>query len=322
MNRNSVRSRPIPAAPDCATSGSSAGSSRLACNSTATPSCVTERSGRSRASRCRSRANAATARRACAERRRRRAERHGAGGAVDHRQVARRQRGGEPDRAQHRRHAERAQHDRGVAVGAALVGDHAGDAGRLDQRRVGRAQCLGGQHRARGERGEIAERRARQVAHHAAGDLAHLLGAALLAGLVVGRHREQDGGDRLALLGDRGLGGDQALGDAQPRPAHQPRGAEHLHVGVEQRRDLGVRVLRQHGEARAQLDELAAGLRDRRLQPRGLGADIGGVDAVADDRLRRLDRAMHRADRDAGGDRDAGEAPLRPGRQLLLNRLH
>ena len=69
-----------------------------------------------------------------------------------------------------------------------------------------------------------------------------------------------------------------------------------------------MRVFGQHREAGAQLGKLAAGLRDRRLQPRRLGADVGGVDAVARDRLLRLDRAMHRADRDPGRDRDAGEA--------------
>ena len=66
MNRNSVRSRPMPTAPDCAISGSSSGSSRLACSSTASPSSVSAGRRRSLPKRCRSRAKAVTARRAVA----------------------------------------------------------------------------------------------------------------------------------------------------------------------------------------------------------------------------------------------------------------
>ena len=64
MNRNSVRSRPMPTAPDWAICDSSMGSSRLACNSMIWPSSVWAGMRRRRAKRCRSRANAVTARRA------------------------------------------------------------------------------------------------------------------------------------------------------------------------------------------------------------------------------------------------------------------
>ncbi len=66
MNRNSLRSRPMPAAPAWAISGSSAGISMLACSSIASPSSVTAGRRRSRASFCRSRAKAVTLRRAAA----------------------------------------------------------------------------------------------------------------------------------------------------------------------------------------------------------------------------------------------------------------
>ena len=48
----------------------------------------------------------------------------------------------QPGGAEHRRHAERAQHHRGVAVGAAFLGGDAGQPRRIEQRRVGRAQRL------------------------------------------------------------------------------------------------------------------------------------------------------------------------------------
>ena len=64
-----MRSRPMPTAPDWAISGSSSGSSRLACSSTASPSSVSAGRRRSLAKRCRSRANAVTARRAVGQRR-------------------------------------------------------------------------------------------------------------------------------------------------------------------------------------------------------------------------------------------------------------
>ena len=83
---------------------------------------------------------------------------------------------------------ERAQHDRGMAVGAALLGRHAGEPGRIEQRGVGRAQRLADQHRALRQAGEAAERRAGQIAHQPPGDLPHLLGAARQAGAVLGRH--------------------------------------------------------------------------------------------------------------------------------------
>ena len=66
MNRNSVRNRPMPTAPDWAISGSSSGNSRFACNSTVSPSRVSAGSRRSLPKRCRSRAKAVTARRAAA----------------------------------------------------------------------------------------------------------------------------------------------------------------------------------------------------------------------------------------------------------------
>ena len=177
MNRNSVRSRPMPTAPDWAISGSSSGSSRLACSSTVSPSSVSAGRRRSLAKRCRSRAKAVTARRAAASVSRRRVQHHGAGRAVHHRDVARPDRMRQAGRAQHRRHAQRAQHDRGMALGAAFLGRHAGKPGRIEQRRVRRPQRFADQHRAFGQAGEAAERRARQVAHQPPADLAHLLGA-------------------------------------------------------------------------------------------------------------------------------------------------
>ena len=49
--------------------------------------------------------------------------------------------------AEHRRQAERAGDDRGVALGAAELGGEAGDTLRIHQRGVGRGQLVGEDHR-------------------------------------------------------------------------------------------------------------------------------------------------------------------------------
>ena len=50
--------------------------------------------------------------------------------------------------AEHRRQAERARHDRGVALGAAELGREAADAARVHQRGIGRRHLLGEDDRA------------------------------------------------------------------------------------------------------------------------------------------------------------------------------
>ena len=214
--------------------------------------------------------------------------------------------------AQHRRHAQRPQHHRGVAVGAAFLGRDPGQPRRIEQRRVGRAQRFADQHGAFGQAGKAVERRAGQVAHQAAGDLADLVGAALQAGAVLGRHAGfrlgQDGvGDRLGFLDHGAFRRQQGFLDPPPHAADQPRRAEHADIGVDQRRDLGLAFLRQDRQPGAQLAELLARLGDGGLQPGALAGDVGGLDLVAGDLRHRFGGAEDRSDGDAGRDGDAGE---------------
>ncbi len=188
---------------------------------------------------------------------------HGAGGAIDHGDVARLDGMRQSDGAQHGRHAERAQHDGGVVLRAAFLGRDAGKPGRIQQRRVGRSQRLADQHRAFRQSGEALERRAGQVAHQPPPDLAHLLGAPRQAGAVIGRHvgfnlGQDCRGDRVGFFHHRGFRRYQGLLDPLLDTTQQPRWPEHADVGVDQRCDLFLALLRQHGQPSAQLGQLLA----------------------------------------------------------------
>ena len=104
----------------------------------------------------------------------------------------------------------------------------------------------------------------------------------------------------------------ERLRDPLPRAPHQARRPEHLEIGVDQRRDFSLALLGQHREPAAQLWQLLARLQDR-VSSRAHSASISAAcDLVAGDLGGRLGGAKDRADRDAGGDGDAGEALLRP----------
>jgi len=202
-----------------------------------------------------------------------------------------------------------------MTIGTALLGDDAGQAGGIQQRGIGRTQPFADQDGAFRQAGKAAERRARQVAHHAPSDFLDLVGAAIQPGQVLGRQA------RFGLVHDR-LGDGVGLGhhgvfrrqqrflDPLPHAADQARGAEHTNVCIYKRRDLRLAFLGQHRQPCPQLQQLLARLCDRRFQPRALGGDIGGLDLVAGDDGLGFVRAEHRADGDSGGDGDADEAPF------------
>ena len=189
----------------------------------------------------------------------------------------------------------------------------------IEQRRVRRPQRFADQHRAFGQAGEAAVRRPGQVAHQPPADLAHLLGASRQAGAVLRRHaglglRQDRRGDRLGLRHHRALGRQQRLLD--PPPHARGSGATSPACGYRLRSAAPVRpgfppAARPAG---AQLGELLARLGDGGIQAGALGGAVGGLDLVPGDLRRRLRGAEHRPDRDAGGDRDAGEARFRPRR--------
>ncbi len=245
-------------APAWAISGNSCGISRLACSSTISPSVVSAGRRRSFDSLVRSLAKAARCSLAVASVAGGRMHRDQPGRAVQHGLVAAPRRLGQPMGAEHRRNAQRAQHDRGMAIGPALLGRHPGDAGRFQQRGIGRRQFLGDQDAALRQVLEAAEGRRGQVADQPAADVADLVGAAGQPGLVVVLGGEDDGADLLRLLQHGGLGADQAGLDALARAADQPRIAQHHQMGIEQRLDLLLRLLGQHADARLELGHLLA----------------------------------------------------------------
>ena len=156
--------------------------------------------------------------------------------------------------AQHRRHAERAQHDGGVALGAALFGRDAGEARRVEQRGVGGAQRLADQtrrlraaRRSCGTALRVRLRTRRRPISRTSSARRMQAGAvvAVIPGSACARIASAIAS---ASCDDRGLGRDQRLGDAPAHAAHQARRAHHVQVGIDQRRDFGLAVLRQHGK--------------------------------------------------------------------------
>ncbi len=139
-----------------------------------------------------------------------RIQHNGAGRTVHHREIARPDRVRQTCRTEHRRHAQRAQHHRGMSLGATLLGGHPGKPRWIEQRRIRRPQRLTDQYSARGQAGEAAVRRSGQIAYQPPADLAHLLGAPHNVGAVVGWHacfglRLDRSGDRLRLFRNGGF---------------------------------------------------------------------------------------------------------------------
>ena len=213
-----------------------------------------------------------------------------------------------------------------MAVRTTLIGGDAGQPGGIEQCGVGRAQRLADQDRAFRQGGEAAEWRVGQVADQASTDLAHLLGPPFTAGAVVraavvGRLARDHCGDGLDLVHYRRLGADQAFADPAAHAAgHACGGGEHLDIGVDQRRDLGLGFFGQHGQTGAQPAQLVAGLHEGGVQTGGFGLDLGAVDGAADDFGGRFGGAEHRPDRHPLGDSDAGETPFTGGTALGCGR--
>ena len=249
-----MRSRPMPTAPDCAISGSSSGSSRLACSSTASPSSVSAGSRRSLAKRCRSRAKAVTARRAAASVSGGRVQHHGAGRTVHHRRCrqagshapgqprpappARRARAASP-RYGRRRRPPRSPRRR-AATDRAAPRPTAAATSLISTAPSGRPAKL-----RNGERVRLRTSR-RPISRTSSARRVRL-------GAVVRRHaglglRHDRRGDRLGLGHHRALGRQQGLLDPPPHAADQPRRAQHADIGVDQRRQFGLALLGQHGE--------------------------------------------------------------------------
>ncbi len=240
-----------------------------------------------------------------------------AGAAVDDRDIAGTDRLHQAGHAQHGGHAERPQHHRGMPVRAAFVGGDTRQPRGIEQRRIGRAQGFGNQDGAFGQAGETAERRARQVAHQPAADLAHFIGTALQAGALVagvraGDLRQNDLGDRFGFRHHRAFRRQQRFRDPPACAADQAGGADHLDIAIDQRADLGLALFRQHGQPAAQLGELLARLQNGCVQPDAFRGDVGGLDLGLGDLGGCFGGAEHRADGNAGGNRDAGEELLRP----------
>ncbi len=133
--------------------------------------------------------------------------------------------------ADHRRQAERAGHDGGMAGGAAQHRGEAGDIGRIEQRGVGRAQLLGQDHRVLRQHRERPIGGLGQIAHQPAADLANVFDAGRQIGVV---HGGEPLDDLVDLALHRGFGVDSVLADAVLDAAHQPRAIEHLLIGFQQ----------------------------------------------------------------------------------------
>ena len=88
---------------------------------------------------------------------------------------------------------------------------------------------------------------------------AHLIGAALAAGMVGAGEGQDRPGLGFGLVGHRRLGVGQPVFDAAFDAADQPRGAEHVQIGVDQRFQLRLAMFRQAGQPRLQFAELVAG---------------------------------------------------------------
>ncbi len=171
----------------------------------------------------------------------------------------------------------------------------------------------------------------REVAQQAAAGFADFVGAALPRfGLLarvgaaachgffgmalvgqLGRQGGHGGSQCLDLVHHRGLGGHQLVGDALAGMAQQARAAEHLHVGVDERADFLLRVLRQHAQPPAQFRQLLAGFLHGGVEALQFGVGGGSGDAGALDLHLGLRRGEHGSDGNARADRNAEENALR-----------
>ncbi len=260
MNRNSVRSRPMPA-------GAGLGDQRqlerqfqigLQFDRLAVRGFGRQpaQPGHSAAARARRRSRA---RRAAARSGGEGLSDDGAGGAVHHSHVARTDGMRQPGHAEHGRHAQGAQHHRGVAVGAAFLGGDAGQPRRVQQRRVGRAQRIrrpGSRPRAgrrscgTGRGSGCGSAGGRSPALPRRGGAGWRVSSAVRPGSAWSRMAAAIASD---FVDHGAFGREQRLLDAPPGAAHQARGAEHPDIGVDQRGDFRLAFLRQHGQPGAQL---------------------------------------------------------------------
>jgi hypothetical protein len=138
---------------------------------------------------------------------------------------------------------------------------------RIDQGGVRRPQRFGDQDGALRHGGEIAERRGGQVAQQPAAGFADFVGPPLPAGGIIAMQRQHRGGQCLGFLVHRRLGAHMRVANALAGLAQQPAAAEHLGIGVDQRRDFVLGIFRQNGKPGAQLAELLARQRHRIVQP-------------------------------------------------------
>jgi hypothetical protein len=174
---------------------------------------------------------------------------HATADAVDHQHVAGPNRSAEAGHAQHRGNLQGAQHDGGMAVGPALLGGDTGQPRGVQKRRVGRPQALAGQYRARWKIGKAAERRLQQIADQPPPGFAHLFGTAPPRRRFLARRQCHDRRRScLGLVGHRGFRVHQLCSDPLADAAGQARRADHLLVGIEQGRDLGLAGLGQHAQ--------------------------------------------------------------------------
>ena len=204
--------------------------------------------------------------------------------AVHHREVAGLDRVREPGRAEHRRHAERAQHDRGMAVGAAFLGGDAGEPRRIEQCGVGRPQRLADQDGALRQAGEAAERLRGSGCAPGGGAISRTSSARRSqarrwssAGMPGSAWPRMAPAIASASVHHRAFGRQQRLLDAPPRrrgsaatgPAcgYRRRSAARFPPGFPPAAPPGGRAAWQ----------LLARLRDGGVQPGALGGDVGGV---------------------------------------------
>ena len=139
--------------------------------------------------------------------------------AVDNDDVARADGANQPPGAQHGGQAERARHDGGVALPPAQGRGEAADDARVHQGDIGRAELVGDDDRALGDRRERPIRRLHEVANQAQADIANVLDAGRDVG--VGDDREILG-DLLQLGADGRFGVEALFGDARRHTPDKP----------------------------------------------------------------------------------------------------
>jgi hypothetical protein len=145
----------------------------------------------------------------------------------------------------------------------------------------------------------------------------NIVGAAFVRAALVDRLGENGGGEVFGLVVDGRLGGEIFVSDAFAGAAQQARAGQHLRVGVDERRDFLLAVLRQDGQAGAELVELFLGFGDRVVEADEFG--LGGAACEANERQveRRLTGGVQRANGDARGDGNAGEDVVGAGAGLV-----